>query len=182
MGDTSRALQTIADQLVHITSPSERRAVQEAAIPMYAIGSIGISKGEMVFDVRYDRTTDPNAIAAQRRRRPTLFGVGVTSKYFRGASRRCAAYVYRSDGTIVATSDEDRGQPYGEKYTSGSVISVHLNLTRRELSFYVDGRCQGVAFVFNPVEDPEPLFPLVLLESDGDTGTIQPPRSQQQLR
>jgi hypothetical protein len=176
MGDTSRALQTISEQLSRATTAAERREIQDAVIPMYAIGNIGISRGEMVFECRYDRTRDPPSGFLSPQRKISPFAIGVTSKYFRGPSRKCPAYLYRADGAIVASLDEERGQPYGERLVSGCTVTVHLNLSRGELSFYVDGRGQGVAFVFSPVDDPEPLFPLVIFERDGDTGSILPPR------
>jgi hypothetical protein len=107
------------------------------------------------------------------------FSVGVASKYFRGPNgKRCPAYLYRSDGTVVAHSDATQPVRYAGSIRSGARVTVHLDLNRWELSFYVDGHYQGIAFRFTPIPDPEPLFPVVVFSGDGDSATLLPPSAE----
>ena len=56
-----------------------------------------------------------------------------------------------------------------------TTVTVHLNLSKRVLVFSIDGVNIGPAFEFQPVSDPEPLFPLVVFAEEGDSCCIQPP-------
>ncbi|ORC91844.1 uncharacterized protein TM35_000054400 [Trypanosoma theileri] len=169
MADASRALKLIASETdkTGVTIPS-------VLIPMYALGTIGISEGEFIFEVRIDIPTSSTSGTGSG-----IFAVGVTTKYYRGPSKSNPAYLFRSDGTIVATSEDEKGVPYGCPYHSGSHITVYLDLVQQQLSFFLNGRPLGVAFKFRGVEDPEPLFPVVVLSGEGDTVSFVPPSAPQ---
>ncbi|KEG12582.1 hypothetical protein DQ04_01601070 [Trypanosoma grayi] len=168
IADASRALELISSEA--------RRAgnmPSNVSIPMYAIGTIGISEGELIFEVRVD------AHPPSTNTRSGVFAVGVATKFYRGGHKRSPAYLFRSDGTIVASADDRKGVPYGSPYHFGSHITVHLNLVQHELSFFLNGRALGVAFKFRGVGDPEPLFPLVVLSGEGETASFVPPSAPQ---
>ena len=137
---------------------------------LYTIGTIGIAKGELVFEV----VVDQNPL-----HRSQCFCVGVASKYFRGPSgKKCPAYLFRSDGYILPVSDGTSAVTYSRPVKSGARVTVHLDMNRWELSFYVDGEPRGVAFRFTPIPDPEPLFPVVVLSGDGDTVSLMAPSAE----
>ena len=156
MGDTTRAVQSL---------PKER--LQKVMFPMFAIGTIGIAKGELIFECRYE------TVSAPRHRQP--FAIGVTSKYFRGPQRHCPAYTYRSDGRLTMWSDDTEGIAFGPPLLPCSVITMHLNLAARRMAMYIDGKLLGDIFRFSLVPDPEPLFPVVVFGHEGDTCSIQAP-------
>ncbi|KAH9586549.1 SPRY domain [Trypanosoma melophagium] len=169
MADASRTLKLIA-------SETDRTgvAIPSVLIPMYALGTIGISEGEFIFEVRVDAHS-PSIHTPES----GIFAVGVTTKYYRGSHKTNPAYLFRSDGTIVATSEDERGVPYGCPYHSGSHITVYLDLVHQQLSFFLNGRPLGVAFKFKSVNDPEPLFPVVVFSGEGDTASFVPPSAPQ---
>ncbi|EKF32073.1 hypothetical protein MOQ_004084 [Trypanosoma cruzi marinkellei] len=168
MADASRIL-----QLAALEKEQTGKAIPCAKIPMFALGTVGIAEGEFVFEVRID--AHPSSTHAPR----SVFAVGVTTKYYQGAHEKTPAYLFRSDGTIVARSDDEKGVPYGCPYHCGSHITVYLSLIRQELHFSLNGQPLGVAFRFRGVEDPEPLFPLVVLGGEGDSASFVPPSAPQ---
>ncbi|EKG03535.1 hypothetical protein TCSYLVIO_005428 [Trypanosoma cruzi] len=168
MVDASRLLQLIA-----LEKEQTGKAVPCAKIPMFALGTVGIAEGEFVFEVRID------AHPSSTHTPPSVFAVGITTKYYRGAHQKSPAYLFRSDGTIAACSDDETGVPYGCPYHCGSHITVYLSLIRKELHFSLNGQPLGVAFRFRGVEDPEPLFPLVVLGGEGHSASFVPPSAPQ---
>ncbi|RNF21159.1 uncharacterized protein Tco025E_03602 [Trypanosoma conorhini] len=168
MADVSSALQLIAaeEERKGETFPSAKNS-------WFALGTIGIAEGEFIFEVRID--AQPSSTRASR----GLFAVGVTTKYYRGARERSPAYLFRSDGTLVSHSDAETGFPYGCPYHSGSHVTVYLSLIKKELYFFLNGQALGVAFRFIGAEDPEPLFPLVVLGGEGGSATFVPPSAPQ---
>ncbi|RNF02995.1 hypothetical protein TraAM80_06045 [Trypanosoma rangeli] len=164
VADVSRALQLSATE-------KERtgKALPSAKIAMFALGTIGIAEGEFIFEVRIDAR--PSLTHTPQ----SLFAVGVTTKYYRGSNQRSPAYLFRSDGTLVSHSDDETRVPYGSSYNSGAHITVYLSLIQKELCFFLNGKALGAAFRFRGVEDPEPLFPLVVLGDEGCSATFVPP-------
>ena len=82
----------------------------------------------------------------------------------------------------MSSSDGEEGVRYGEPLYDRCVVTVHLNLNIGEMSFFVDGRYQGVAFQFmKRVDDPEPLFPVVVLGYEGDSCTLLRPSNANSL-
>ena len=49
-------------------------------------------------------------------------------------------------GSVVSRG----GYAYGEQYAEGDVIGMKLDMYRRELSYYRNGKCLGVAFTDLP--------------------------------
>ena len=144
---------------------SRAAALQPQHRDLYAIGNMGISRGEVMFEVQMESPSSSS-----------LFAVGVASKYFRGLRGKvCPAYLLLRDGTIASTSNLGGRTQYTQVLPPGVVVTVHLNLNSLELSFYVNGVYQGVAFQFAGVDDPEPLFPVVAFSGEGDTAMLQPP-------
>ena len=135
-------------------------------LSLYTIGTIGIARGELVFEV----VVDLNPLSVGQ------YCVGVASKYFRGPQgKRCPAYLLRSDGGILPQSDASQVVPYTSPFPGGAKVTIHLDMNRWELSFYVNGKALGVAFRFTPIDDPEPLFPVVVFTGEGDSVVLQPP-------
>jgi hypothetical protein len=196
MSDSSRALKALHEEGALATQDKST-----VSIPMFALGTVGISQGDLVFEARFElrasKETLPAAGGSQQHSSSRLLSasayragqraslhktyIGVASKYYKGASRSTPAYLYCSDGTISATSALSNPQstaeavPYGRPFHCSAVVTIHLSFSRRELSFAVDGVPQGVAFKFQRQDDPEPLFPLVVFTGDGDSCAFQAP-------
>ncbi|SCU67753.1 SPRY domain containing protein, putative [Trypanosoma equiperdum] len=161
LGDASRARELI-------NAETRRRGTRPpvVTIPMFALGAVGVTEGKLLFNVRVGASRSLTNASDK------TFAVGVTTKYF-GLRRALApAYLFRSNGTIAASVNDASGVPYGCSYASGSQITVCLDFNCKELSFSLNGRSLGTAFRFLDVEDPEPLFPLVIFGEEGDTATI----------
>ena len=139
----------------------------------YGIGTIGISRGEFAFEVQVHVAPDaPFSVS-------NYFAVGVGSKYFRGADgKKCAAYMLRSDGAVLPSSDAVVGVRYCDALPASCVVTVHLDLIHYELSFYVDGVFMGTAIKFEPVDDPEPLFPVISFGEMGGKAQLQAPTAR----
>lgn len=122
--------------------------------------------------------------------------LGFTSRDFH-ALHNTFAYLYTETGTLaLAADDRSNGHAFGEDFlslfaenftkgkASGNIpekvevrVTAVLDLDRRELSFIVNGKQQGVAYQFEETdpEDIEPLFPLVLLGEIGDEAWLVKP-------
>lgn len=158
----------------------------EAVFPMFALGTLGVSQGDFVFEVQFEAQQGAEllphsasrgaAAATAVRRAPSQpFAVGFSTKYFCGPQRPSPAFLYRSDGALLAQSDEVDGVPFGPPLHANAVVTCHVSFSRGEIGFYVDGEWRGVAFRFPLQKDAEPLFPLVVFTREGDACAFQPP-------
>lgn len=144
---------------------------EDIVMPMYALGTLGVSDGDFIFQVHL------GGPLTHMRCNTFRFAVGVTTQYFRGPQSAQPAYLYCSDGTLHAGGlfDAAATTPYGLPYTVNTDITVHLQLQVGKLSFYVDGKQMGVALRLLPPLHPEPLFPCVLFMCEGDSAELVKP-------
>ena len=115
--------------------------------------------------------------------------VGMATRLFTGKFSKAPAYFYLEDGSISCSPDGGASTAFGDPLfpqiegsgeeaagaATSAVVTVFLNMNEWEMSFSVNGAPQGVAFRFTPLHDPEPLFPVVVLASEGQTATLQAP-------
>ena len=153
----------------------------------FGLGTLGIASGEFVFEVRIGvddrrafRESELLSVRPSPQRRVTnpdaWYAVGVASKAFRGLDGPpCAAYMLRSDGAVTVASDARNGHAYALPLAADTTITVHLDLCRFQLSFFVEGLSLGPAIQFEPVQDPEPLFPIAVFGACGGWARLQPP-------
>jgi hypothetical protein len=160
---------------VLLTSDGTASRMDPAGDPKlyYCLGSLGVCRGEFAFEVMVE-------VASSVYTSANFFGVGVASKKYRGAAGPpCACYALRSDGAILSQSDSAVGVRFMETSLPHVCrVTVHVNLHDWEMSYYVDGRPQGVAFRFTPISDPEPLFPVVTFGRSGGSAVLVPPNAR----
>ncbi len=138
----------------------------------FACGSVGASDGDVSFDVRVNRPPHHRDAAPE-----TCLYVGLASRFYAGRQGHpSTAYLLRSDGALISSSEQTVGVPYSVPLRNGSLVTVRLSFSDHRVSFYVDNVFQGVAFKLDGPDDPvlrEPLFPLVVFGVDGDVATLE---------
>lgn len=161
--------------------PSSAASITEDS---FAMGTIGAAKGSFIWEVEVRSPREARedggsgtGLGCEDARPLSLIMIGMASRHYTGLASGCPTYFFRSDGYLSCRPDGGNPHRYGKPFasSSGSVVTVHLDLTRWELSFFVDGVSQGVAFRFTAIDDPEPLFPVVVFGGEGDTALLQPP-------
>ncbi len=101
--------------------------------------------------------------------------VGMASRFYHGTNSACPAYFYRADGSISCEPDGSNGRTFGRRLNENSFVTVRLDFSDWSLAFAVDGQWQGSAFKFSTMEEPEPLFPVVVFGAAGEAVHLRPP-------
>jgi hypothetical protein len=138
----------------------------------WVMGTTGASRGEYVWDIKV-HFAEAHDVDVGQEQPNRVFMVGMASAHYKGRESRCPGYFYRCDGALSCRADGDSAASFGAPYRSGCVITVRLDLTRWEIVFDMDGHCFGVAFRFTPVDDPEPLYPVVVFAAEGDSAELR---------